>query len=96
MTERTVSCARCLKTGRALAWPPYAGDAGETIAGSICTTCWEEWSEVQTKLINERRLNVLDPAHQSLVAEQCLIFLGLKRGVALPLPGPSGDPGADD
>ena len=95
MSGATIRCRRCSAEGPALPWPPYAGDDGETIAASICATCWAEWVEVQTKMINEYRLNVLDAAHQKRVAEECMIFLGLREGEASPVPGVPPDEGSD-
>jgi Fe-S cluster biosynthesis and repair protein YggX len=76
----TVSCVRCQKDGPRIAWPPYAGEAGEEIVRSVCQSCWPEWLDLQTRIINEYRLNVLDPNHQQMVAEQCLVFFGLREG----------------
>jgi Fe-S cluster biosynthesis and repair protein YggX len=78
--SETVSCIRCRKDGPKIAWPPYPGEAGEKVVASVCQGCWPEWLEMQTKIINEYRLNVLNPEHQHMVAEQCLIFFGLKEG----------------
>jgi Fe-S cluster biosynthesis and repair protein YggX len=76
----TVTCVRCGKDGPKLDWPPYSGEAGEQLVSSVCKDCWPQWLELQTKIINEYRLQVLDPNHQRMVAEQCLIFFGLKEG----------------
>lgn len=75
-----VSCIRCRKDGPKIAWPPYPGEVGAKIVASVCQNCWPEWLDMQTRIINEYRLNVLNPEHQQMVADQCLIFFGLKEG----------------
>jgi Fe-S cluster biosynthesis and repair protein YggX len=59
------------------------------VVNSVCEICWREWMGTQTKIINEYRLNVLEPEHARLLREQMLTFLGLAGGEgAPPMPTP--------
>jgi len=75
----TVTCTRC---GRS-AEPPsaarvaYMGPAKEQILGGICEGCWKEWEGVEVKVINEYRLNFMDPEHREMLKRACADFLKL-------------------
>lgn len=76
-------CCRCGKDAARLSMPPWPGVLGRRVLDTICTGCWDEWMTVQTKIINEYRLNVLDPGASAAIKEQMQVFLGFKE------PGPS-------
>ena len=76
----TVTCVRCGQTGEA---PPpnrigFAPALKEKVLASVCASCWKEWEGVEVKVINEYRLNFLDPAHRDMLRKSCLEFLGLE------------------
>lgn len=74
------SCHKCGKVdGPRIPFPPYPGDYGRSLVARICNDCWEEWITMQTRIINEYRLNVLDPGHAKAVREQMELFLGLAK-----------------
>lgn len=63
--------------GEALAYPPYPGEMGKKIQNAFCKAAWQEWLAHQTMLINENRLNVLDPQSKAfLEAEMHEFFFG--------------------
>ena len=52
-TLNTITCRRHPdRPGPALERPPFKGERGERIQQEICATCWKEWLQHQTLLIN--------------------------------------------
>jgi Fe-S cluster biosynthesis and repair protein YggX len=47
------------------------------VLGSICGGCWKLWEEMEVKVINEYRLNFLDPQHREALQRACFEFLQL-------------------
>jgi len=47
------------------------------VLGSICASCWKEWEQMEVKVINEYRLNFMDPQHRDMLQRSCLEFLQL-------------------
>lgn len=83
------TCARCGRHEPRLDWAPWPGDVGARIQQNICDICFREWLAMQTKIINEYRLNVLEPEHTKVLREQMLQFLGLQPpGSAPAMPTP--------
>lgn len=72
------SCRRCGGHEPRLTWAPWPGQKGRTLQETICANCWDEWLGMQTRIINEYRLNVLDAGHSKALQEQMEVFLGLK------------------
>jgi len=70
-----VTCRRCGKAAPALARVPMPGDLGRTIQGSVCAACWDEWTKAEVMVINELRLNFMDPAAQQTLERQMREFL---------------------
>ncbi len=86
------ACGRCGKdreTGGELGHAPWPGELGLRIRAEICNECWSEWMGVQTKIINEYRLNVLHPEHAQAVREQMEVFFGFREQDALETGTPS-------
>ncbi len=75
----SVHCERCGKDGE----PPRAskvaflGSHKEQVLGGLCSDCWKEWEAMEIKVINEYRLNFMDPEHRAALKKACLEFLGL-------------------
>jgi Fe-S cluster biosynthesis and repair protein YggX len=73
------TCVRCQKPGE----PPEAkripfGPAlKQKIAASVCASCWKEWEDMEVKVINEYRLNFMEPEHRKMLQRACLEFLNL-------------------
>ena len=57
---RTVNCLKLKREAEGLDYPPYPGELGTRIWQSISKEAWEEWKQVQTRLVNENRLNLAD------------------------------------
>jgi Fe-S cluster biosynthesis and repair protein YggX len=60
-----------------LARVPLPGRHGELVLAHTCAKCWEEWKGVQVKLINEYRLNVMEPDHYAALMGEMQTFLNL-------------------
>jgi Fe-S cluster biosynthesis and repair protein YggX len=74
----TIACIRCARPeAPALARPPLPGPGGLEIRGKICAECWAEWTKMEVMVINELRLNFMDPASQPILDEHMRKFLGL-------------------
>jgi Fe-S cluster biosynthesis and repair protein YggX len=81
-----ITCARCSRTGEP---PPahrvgFAGPDKERVLTSICAECWKEWEAAEVKVINEYRLNFLDPQHREMLKRATLDFLFGQRNLNLP------------
>jgi Fe-S cluster biosynthesis and repair protein YggX len=65
-----IFCQKLQKKGTALERPPYPGELGKRIQAEICAEAWQEWLAHQTMLINENRLNPLDPNARSFLEQE--------------------------
>jgi len=72
----TVHCARCGRPDApALSRPPLPGKTGLEIRQKVCTDCWNEWQAMEVMVINELRLNFMDPASQVTLNKHMRQFL---------------------
>ena len=66
MTEKADSagfrCVRCNRTSDALPVPPVPDEQGQEIQQKVCAPCWAEWQQAEVMVINELRLNFMEPA----------------------------------
>ena len=72
---RMVQCAKLKREAQGLDFPPYPGDLGVRIWQSISKEAWEQWIDIQTRLVNENRLNLADARARKYLAEQMQQFL---------------------
>jgi Fe-S cluster biosynthesis and repair protein YggX len=76
-------CARCGRAGAPrLARPPLPGPLGREVQAQVCADCWGEWTRAEVMVINELRLNFMDPAAQEILDRQLREFLHLPAGAA--------------
>ena len=87
MSGATVTCRRCGNDGPRLPRAPLPGRAGQEIQESVCSDCWGEWQRAEVMVINELRLNFMDPEAQRVLDRQMREFLALE-----PPSGASGGP----
>ena len=75
----TFTCSRCGQPGEAppATRIPFGAALRERIAQTICAACWKEWEGMEVKVINEYRLNFMEPAHREMLKRACLDFLGV-------------------
>lgn len=72
---RTVFCQKYQETLEGLDKPPYPGPKGQKLYDSVSKKAWQEWTDHQTMLINEKHLNMMDPASRAFLQEQMDKFL---------------------
>ena len=58
-----------------LSYQPFPGELGEKLVQDISQPAWELWLNHQTKLINEYRLDPLDPKSRDFLESEMLAFL---------------------
>jgi Fe-S cluster biosynthesis and repair protein YggX len=75
----TITCTRCGRTDEQAPARrvPFPAPVKEKILASICASCWKEWEGMEVKVINEYRLNFMEPEHRAMLQRACLDFLGL-------------------
>ncbi|MFC3200857.1 oxidative damage protection protein [Alteromonas oceani] len=72
---RTVHCAHYDKEADGLDFQLYPGELGKRIFDSISKEAWAEWQKKQTMLINEKKLNMMEPSDRKFLEEQMEAFL---------------------
>ena len=73
----TVHCTKCGEDREGLSSPPFGGELAQKVHAQICKPCWTEWIGRQTMIINEYRLNVVDPQAQESLLNEMKSFLSL-------------------
>ena len=73
--SRMVKCAKLGKEAEGLDFPPWGGELGKRIYESISKEAWAMWIQHQTMLINEYRLNAMDPKAKEMIATEMENFL---------------------
>jgi Fe-S cluster biosynthesis and repair protein YggX len=68
--SRTVHCVKLKREAEGLDLPPYPGELGKRIFEHVSRQAWQDWLEHQKRLINEMRLNLMDPKARKYLAEQ--------------------------
>ena len=72
-----IVCNRCGQASDTMKQPPIPTAMGGEIQEKICPACWREWLGVQVMLINEYRLNLMDPEARRVLETQMRSFLKL-------------------
>jgi Fe-S cluster biosynthesis and repair protein YggX len=78
MSEPTVQCGRCHKEGLKIPSAPFPGALGLEIQSQRCASCWGEWLQAEVMVINELKLNFMDPASQDILTGHMREFLVLE------------------
>jgi Fe-S cluster biosynthesis and repair protein YggX len=68
--SRTIQCIKLKQEAEGLEFPPYPGEMGTKIWQSISKQAWQGWLDVQTRLVNENRLNLADARARNYLKEQ--------------------------
>ena len=68
--SRTVNCKLLNKELPGLEAPPFPGPKGQEIFDTISAEAWQNWQEMQTMLINEKHLNMMDKEARKYLNEQ--------------------------
>ncbi len=67
---RIVQCVILKKEAEGLDYPPVPGPLGQKIYDSVSQEAWNQWTQLQTMLINEYRLNLAEERAQKLLMEK--------------------------
>lgn len=74
-TTPTVMCAKYKKELVQLPKIPFPGTDGQRIFENVSARAWQEWLDLQTMIINENRLNLMDPDARAFLADSRDKFL---------------------
>lgn len=80
---RLVQCEYLKKEAEGLAFQLYPGDIGQRIFNTISQEAWKLWQSKQTMLINEHKLNLMDPSARQFLETQMVAFLFEGKDVQL-------------
>lgn len=80
---RIVHCVKFDKDMPGLDRVPWKGDLGKRVYESVSQEAWKLWIEHSKMLMNEYRLNPLDPQSQKIMEEQMEQFF-FGEGAKLP------------
>lgn len=94
---RTIHCAKLGIDTEGLDFAPWPGALGQRIYAEISRVAWQQWLSHQTMLINEYRLNPLDPKSRQFLAAEMEKFLFATGEVEPPVGyvAPDPDPGPE-
>jgi Fe-S cluster biosynthesis and repair protein YggX len=67
---RTVTCIKLGVEADGLDFPPVPGELGKKVYENVSKEAWQGWLKHQTMLINENRLNMMDPKARKYLMEQ--------------------------
>lgn len=68
--SRTVFCRKYQRELPGLDLPPMPGAAGQELFETISKQAWNEWLQLQTMLINEKRLNLFSVSDKAYLETQ--------------------------
>lgn len=74
---KTVFCKRLNQERPALTEAPFKGPIGELILNNVSAEAFNEWLEIQMKIINEERLDLSEERSQERLYQQLITFLNL-------------------
>jgi Fe-S cluster biosynthesis and repair protein YggX len=75
------ACSRCGKPGEppSAHRVPFPAAVKQQVLERICAACWRGWEDMEVKVINEYRLNFLEPEHRAMLQRACLEYLQLPQ-----------------
>lgn len=91
--SRMVFCKKYQRELPGLDRPPYPGPKGQAIFESVSKQAWEEWQKHQTMIINERKLNMMDPESRRFLQQEMDKFLAGEEFAQAEGYTPNQDPG---
>ncbi|MDA8868826.1 oxidative damage protection protein [Pseudomonadales bacterium] len=72
--SRMVNCSKYQKELAGLEKQPIPGAQGEKIFAEVSEKAWLEWQTLQTMLINEKHLSLIDPETRKYLLDQMWRF----------------------
>ena len=73
--SRMVHCQHLDKEAEGLDFQLYPGELGKRIFDNISKQAWGEWQTKQTMLINENKLNMMQPEARKFLEEKMVAYL---------------------
>ncbi|MBS9430508.1 oxidative damage protection protein [Photorhabdus luminescens] len=73
--SRTVFCTFLQHEAEGLDFQLYPGELGKRIFNEISKEAWGQWMSKQTMLINEKKLNTMNPEDRKLLEQEMAKFL---------------------
>jgi Fe-S cluster biosynthesis and repair protein YggX len=70
LMTRSILCIKLKEQAEGLDKPPFPGPIGEEIYAHVSKEAWKMWLSHQTMLINEYRLNLLEPKAREFLHEE--------------------------
>jgi len=70
MSDESITCRRCGDDATRMARPPFRTDLGDRIQREICASCWQDWLQHQTLLINHYGLDPRERKAREFLYEQ--------------------------
>ncbi len=58
---------------------PFRSRLREQVQAAICNDCWQQWLQMQIKIINEMALNLGDPRSHEIIEAHARDFFGLSE-----------------
>lgn len=81
--KHMVMCVKFGKEMEGLDRPPWKGELGQRVYNGVSKEAWKLWIEHSKMIMNEYRLNPLDPQSQKVMEEQLEQFF-FGEGAKLP------------
>jgi Fe-S cluster biosynthesis and repair protein YggX len=73
-----IHCTRCEQEKTPVANTAfYTGEVGKALKEHACQDCWHDWIKMQIMIVNEYRLNLMDPKTDEFLNAQVLSFFNL-------------------
>lgn len=73
--SRTVFCQHLQKEADGLDFQLYPGDIGKRIFDNICKEAWTGWQKKQTMIINEKKMNMMNPDDRAFLEQAMVAYL---------------------
>lgn len=73
--SRTIFCSFLNQEAEAQDFQLYPGELGKRIFQQISKPAWQQWMAKQTMLINEQKLNMMNPEHRKVLEQEMVNFL---------------------
>ena len=73
--SRMVFCQNLNKEAEGLRFQLYPGEVGKRIFDNISQEAWTNWQKKQTMLINEHKMNMMNPEDRAILEKQMIDYL---------------------
>lgn len=67
---RTVFCRKYQTELEGMDRAPFPGPKGQDLLDTVSKKAWQEWQDHQTRLINEKHLNLMDPTTRKYLQQE--------------------------